>query len=947
MRMDCSPLITFSRSWLQVEDIMTRDVSTIGPDCSVVDAAKRMSQENISCMVVADPNGLYGIVTETDLLKRGITLGDDFRRIQVRRLMSSPVHTVPSGLPALEAGRMMEEMDIRRLVVVDDGRLVGILTQTDLVHVLTSYGMWKSVGDIMTRDVAVVPSSVTVRQAALAMAEKSISCIVALDGEAVSGIFTERDMLKRIIALKRNPAQVPLRKVMSSPVIAITPSCSVFCASKQMEKMKIRRLVVMEGKNLRGVITQTDVMHAIQDKFRQEQDETFRMLTESHNCIFTLDLSGNTIYANPALLRLLEVTDPGEVIGRPFLPECFWPNPTERTRLMEEMHRGSIDVRELSLQTAGRKPLYVTLFTTRTKNIKGQVSGSEGVLYDVTDKRELATLRRMEQQIRDNEDLLRATLESTADGILAIDNSGTACHINQPFARLWNLPVDETSTCDTRRIVEWVASQLDTRPDFMAKLRAADATPVTDLAPLRLKCGTILETSALPLIRGNVPAGRVWSFRDVTQHHQTQQALQQAQREAVEAYQATERANRQLAEAAERAAVMAEEAAFANRAKSEFLANMSHEIRTPMNAIVGFSELLEKEDLSDEQKHFARTIADNGRSLLDLIDDILDFSKIEAGKLSVEIIDCDLARLLEGIDSLMRPKAADKTIEFNILHCDDLPQTINTDPTRLRQCLINLVGNAIKFTERGHVYVNVSVEERDLNRRFIRFDIEDTGIGIPPDKQQQIFDAFCQADNTTTRRFGGTGLGLAITRQLTELLGGSLSLSSQPGRGSVFTLSIPSGANADAESVIDKYKIAEEIAETPPDQPTSPAAGRRVLVAEDNPANQMLVELLLRRAGLEPILVPDGIEAVDRARSEAFDMVLMDIQMPRMNGYDAARAIRRHGYRGPVIALTAHAMVGDEQKCLDAGCSGYLAKPIKRDLFYQMLAKYLHIPLPA
>ncbi|NLK42611.1 MAG: hypothetical protein GX298_11245 [Planctomycetes bacterium] len=244
----------------------------------------------------------------------------------------------------------------------------------------------------------------------------------------------------------------------------------------------------------------------------------------------------------------------------------------------------------------------------------------------------------------------------------------------------------------------------------------------------------------------------------------------------------------------ERADKMAEQARLADQAKSEFLANMSHEIRTPMNSIIGFADVLAEEDLTPEQLDYVLTIRDSGRTLLALLNDILDFTKIEAGRMDIEYVECCVGNLLKRIEAMIRPMAEQKGLAFDVFLSRDLPETIRTDPVRLKQCLVNLAGNAVKFTEAGHVYINVSLEE-DNRHSWIRFDVEDTGVGIPKERQAAIFEAFIQADGATTRRFGGTGLGLTITRKLAELLGGVLSLHSQPGRGSVFTLRISPGVS--------------------------------------------------------------------------------------------------------------------------------------------------------
>ncbi len=409
--------------------------------------------------------------------------------------------------------------------------------------------------------------------------------------------------------------------------------------------------------------------------------------------------------------------------------------------------------------------------------------------------------------------------------------------------------------------------------------------------------------------------------------------------DAEQAREEVERINQHLTSETARANDMTAQAEWANAAKSTFLANMSHEIRTPMSAIVGFSDLLAEEDLTDQQKEDINIIRCSGKRLLNLINDILDFSKIEAGQLDVEIIECSLGTLLNSIEAVMKPLADKKSIEFKINVKNNLPAQICSDPTRLHQCLLNLINNAIKFTEQGHVHFNVSLEDRN-NQPFIRFNTEDTGIGIPEDRQEAIFGAFTQADGSTTRQYGGTGLGLAVTEQLAGLLGGEVSVTSIMGKGSTFSLTVPAGVDVTKQPLLDRHKRVE-MERLDDDKSEHLRFSGCCLVAEDVLANQVVIKRMLGKAGLEVVIAKNGVEAVEQAKSQSFDLIFMDIQMPNMSGYDATKAIRVSGLRTPVVALTANAMKGDDKKCLEAGCNDYLAKPIDRKRLMDTLTKYL------
>jgi PAS domain S-box-containing protein len=514
---------------------------------------------------------------------------------------------------------------------------------------------------------------------------------------------------------------------------------------------------------------------------------------------------------------------------------------------------------------------------------------------------------------------VRAALDTLTEGLLVVDRKQNIVLANEAFATfVGRAPEDLVGTQASS--LSWLASdgaelpKIDMPWDRALGTGELQSNEFVGLADTNGKTHTFIVNCAPVLSAGGKAGGALVSLDDVTQLEENKVELGKAK----------------------------EKAEAANQAKSDFLANMSHDIRTPMNAILGFTELLRRGYSKSEKdaRKYLETIHSSSKHLLDLINDILDLSKVEAGALDLERITCAPHLLVREVITVLRVKAREKDISLGFTAEDELPATIQSDPTYLRRIITNLVGNSLKFTETGGVNVTLRLIETD-GKPQLSIAISDTGIGISPERMDSMFDPFTQEDSSVTRKFGGTGLGLTISRRFARAMGGDIVASSVPGEGSTFTVTIDTGSLAGVnmlspEEATNEDEVADQIEQVRWQFPPA-----NVLVVDDGPENRELVALILGDSGLRVAQAENGKIGVDMARAQNFDLILMDMQMPVMDGYTATRTLREDGSKIPIIALTANVMKEAEQKVMDAGCSGIQAKPINIDLLLQTLADLL------
>lgn len=525
---------------------------------------------------------------------------------------------------------------------------------------------------------------------------------------------------------------------------------------------------------------------------------------------------------------------------------------------------------------------------------------------------EVEERERAQDALRESEEMLKDFLVRANDLIQMVDSDGRFLFTNRAWRDTLGYSEEEVKNLSLFDVIH---------PDSISHCREVFGRVISGESVSTVEAVFVTKAGRPVVVEGNVncrleegkPLNTRAIFRDITERRRAEGELQRALTTSKE---------------------LRVEAEKANQAKSEFLANTSHEIRTPMNAILGIIELVLDTDLTDRQREYMQILKFSADSLLALLNDILDFSKIEAGKLELEETEFSLRTSLATATSLLRIGAREKSLDFNYHVGNDLPDTLCGDSTRLLQILFNLGNNAIKFTEKGEVTIKADVEERSNDAVTLHFAVSDTGIGIPLDQLDSVFDRFSQADSSTTRKYGGTGLGLAISSQLCRAMGGKMWVESRLNHGSTFHFTVPFrlGGSEDGAEASCTQELEAQIDLT----------GMKVLLAEDDVVGQAVAVKVLKKLGCHVVAASNGRETVELFENQPFDIILMDLQMPEMDGYEATRLIREKetASRIPIIAQTAHVMAEDRDRCLKAGMDGHISKPIKKSQLIQALRKF-------
>jgi PAS domain S-box-containing protein len=685
-------------------------------------------------------------------------------------------------------------------------------------------------------------------------------------------------------------AATRIRDLYGLPVVFV----SALADETTLERAKIAEpmgylLKPYEEKDLRMMIEMAVFKWKTERELKKRELQYRNLVENLREGIAHLDAEDQFIFANTAAHEIFGV-EPGSLVGRRLLEFEDGKQPALLRAEMFDRRSVQTSTYELRIRRPGGGVRDLWITRTPQLDSKGELQAAFCVLHDITDR------KRAEEAIQREANKLSTMIEGMEEGVAFIDNQARLIEANEFFLRLFDV-----AKGDILGRTLWESELGATFEEFRGVI--ADFTRSGNSGQTLLQkqvSGLKTVVRVQPIYRHDVYEGSIFNVIDVTE-----------------------------------LVLAREQALAASKAKSSFLANMSHEIRTPLNAIVGITDLMFDTGLSPQQKDYVGTIQESSKSLLAIVNDILDFSKIEAGRIELEVSDFELQKVIDGVCEILAGRAQGKGLEFSCSVDPQIPSLLRGDSGRLRQILLNLGDNAVKFTAQGNVTIRVEPERPSKEGVLVRFSVVDTGIGIAPENQDLIFQGFTQADSSITRRFGGTGLGLSICKQLVKIMGGEIGLTSPlngaNGGGSCFWFIIPFQTKA-----ADEPTVGDAAPETSESFPFSTVIGFpktvKILLAEDNPVNQKVTVAILQKAGYSVDVVENGKKAVEAAERIHYDLVLMDLQMPEMDGLRAAELLRAKPEREgclPIIALTANAEKEERERCLSSGIQDYITKPIQ------------------
>lgn len=646
-------------------------------------------------------------------------------------------------------------------------------------------------------------------------------------------------------------------------------------------------------------------------ELRAEKSIEFRILMDNLSlgvCRLALKPRPSLTFANKTFCRMLGY-EVSELVSMPAL-NIFMDKNHARALLKEAFEKGNLTNQEIQLRAKDKRLVLCSLSAMAVRHETEKVEALDIIVQDISGQ------RRTEEELRESKELFQTVFNNSAVAIFVTDKEERII--------AWNPFAEKMLGMDKQDLFNKPVKTLYPPPEWnrLRSMRVRQKGLLSDIeTQMYKKDGSVLEVNvSLSIVKNQVGEieGAIGIASDITEKKRFQQELMKAK-------------------------VVAEDA---NNAKSLFLANMSHEVRTPMNTIMGMIDLTLDTPLSVEQKDNLLTVKNAADILLTLLNDILDLSRVEAGKIQLEKIELNVRDILQSICKTMSVLAKNKGLQLVWKVEEDVPDLITGDPTRIRQVVVNLINNAIKFTFKGTIGVNVKLKSRKNDDCVLIFAVKDEGVGIPKDKQGTIFEVFTQADASTTRRFGGTGLGLAISRKLVEMLGGRIWVESEEFKGSTFCFQLPFKIvrKEDIPQALKEESIEDQLLAQLPRAPRRDLTQLSILLAEDNIVNQKMTVRMLEKRGWKVTAADNGQQVLDYLNKGTFDLILMDAQMPVLDGFETTKVIRENekkaGLHIPIVALTARAMAADREKCLESGMDGYVAKPIDRQKLYEAIEKF-------